>query len=69
LLKVSNNNGQDFGKNILLSNTFSMMSNSQFDSLNDNLYITWTEIHPKNVSVFFTESSDGGKTMSDLKKY
>ena len=80
LLKASNNSGTTFGNTIVLGNGYLGYGPPSFltynadivtDS-NNGVYVAWTYSEPQAnyaVEVFFTESTDGGRTFSGLARF
>ena len=64
--KKSDNGGNSFGEQMLLSDSNSNSYNQEISSFGDNVYIVWLEKIPNGpYQIMLTNSNDGGNTFSE----
>ena len=63
--KKSNDNGNNFGSSINLSNNEGFSEHPQIASVGINIYVVWVDETSGEREVMFSKSSDSGKTFSE----
>jgi hypothetical protein len=64
LFKKSNDNGNNFGSPINLSDNTGFSEHPQIASVGNHIYVVWVDDSSGDREIMFSKSSDGGKTFS-----
>jgi len=63
--KKSNDNGNNFGSSINLSDNVGFSEHPQIASVGNHIYVVWADDSSGEREIMFSKSSDSGKTFSD----
>jgi hypothetical protein len=66
LLAKSTDCGNSFGKVVDISKNLGASGRPSISAYNGNVYVVWNDNSTGNYEIYFTKSTDGGYTFSDL---